>query len=286
MYDFHCHTVYSDGAAQPEALVQAAIASGVKAMAITDHDTTRSYALAKAIVDAADTDLELIPGIEINTVWNAHEVHVLGYFIDPTDSDLQAVIKHHQQARKVQMQNMCHKLQTKGKIAVSFEDLCKNAGPTASLGRPHMAQALVKVGAVATIGEAFQKFLTPASPTYERRDTVTPHEAVEAIYDSGGIPVIAHPGDMPDIENLVKALMNVGLRGLEAYHRSHSPALIEFHSSLAERFGLIVTGGTDFHGLPDNYPAALNRLYMPSHIYDTLKQDKANRARSSAIRVV
>jgi 3',5'-nucleoside bisphosphate phosphatase len=285
MFDFHCHTVYSDGAAQPEALVNAAISSGVKAMAITDHDTTRSYALAKAAVEAANADLELIPGIEINTVWKDHEVHVLGYFIDPTDPQLQALIQRHQQARKAQMKLICKKLQKKTKSTLSFEDVCRVAGPTASLGRPHMAQALVKLGVANTIGEAFQKYLMPHCPTYERRETATPHEAVEAIYDSGGIPVIAHPGEMPDMENLVQDLMNFGLRGLEAYHRSHSPALIELHASLAERYGLIVTGGTDFHGVADNYSPALNRLYMPPHIYDGLKQDKANRSKTS-IRLV
>jgi 3',5'-nucleoside bisphosphate phosphatase len=285
MFDFHCHTVYSDGAARPEALVNAAISSGVKAMAITDHDTTRSYPIAKAAVIAANADLDLIPGIEINTVWKNHEVHVLGYFIDPDDTGLQDLIQRHHLARKSQMKAICKKLQKKIKCQLSFEDVCRVAGPTASLGRPHMAQALVKLGVANTIGEAFQKYLMPSCATYERRDTATPHEAVEAIYDSGGIPVIAHPGEMPDFENLVRELMNVGLRGLEAYHRSHSPAMIEFHASLAERFGLIVTGGTDFHGVADNYCPALNRLYMPPHIYDSLKQDKANRSLNS-IRLV
>jgi 3',5'-nucleoside bisphosphate phosphatase len=285
MYDFHCHTVYSDGAATPEALVNAAIASGVKALAITDHDTTRSYALAKQAADAANADIELIPGIEINTLWHDKEVHVLGYFIDPADADLQKLIKQHQAARKHQMQQMCQTMQKTLKTPLTFDDLCRHAGPTASLGRPHMAQALVKVGLAHTIGEAFQKFLMPHCPTYQRRETATPHEAVEAIYDSGGIPVIAHPGDMPNIEQLVQELLNVGLRGLEAYHRSHSPAVIEFHASLAEKYGMIVTGGTDFHGQASNYPPAISRLYMPPTIYDNLKQEKANRG-LSGIRVV
>jgi predicted metal-dependent phosphoesterase TrpH len=152
------------------------------------------------------------------------------------------------------------------------------------MGRPHVAKAIVEKGAAANISDAFRKYLVPTAPTYRRRSTVTPHEAVEAIHESGGIAVIAHPMDMPIIEELAEDLMNYGLRGLEAYHKSHSPAMIEFHCTLAERLGLIVTGGTDFHGVVEYYPQSLSRLHMPPWVYDQLKQER-DRIRMKRIKV-
>jgi 3',5'-nucleoside bisphosphate phosphatase len=282
MFDFHCHTVYSDGNAQPEALIQAAIRSGIKVLAITDHDTTLSYDVAQTAVTQAESDLKLIPGIELNTVWkNRHEVHVLGYFIDRGHAGLQQVIQTHQKARRTQMKQMADKLAKLARLNITYEAISACANPAASLGRPHAAQAIIKSGGAATVAEAFQKYLTPNAPTYQRRETVSPHEAVEAIYESGGIPVIAHPGDMPEIEVLVKELMDYGLRGLEAYHRSHSPGVIEFHCSLAERYGLIVTGGTDYHGHADNYPQALARLFLPGHLFEDMLTERDHLQQSS-----
>jgi predicted metal-dependent phosphoesterase TrpH len=166
-------------------------------------------------------------------------------------------------------------LMQKAKIGLSLSDIQSQSRPEGTLGRPHVARALVEKGVVSNISDAFRKYLQPGAPTYHRRDTVTPHEAVEAIYEAGGIAVIAHPGDMPIIEELAKDLINYGLRGLEAYHRSHSPAEIEFHCSLAERLGLIVTGGTDFHGTVDVYPQALGRLHLPDWVFEELKAEKA-----------
>src|SRR5262249_35918281 len=117
-------------------------------------------------------------------------------------------------------------------------------------------------------------YLNPRCETYVRRKTVPPHEAVEAIHDSGGIAVIAHPGDLEIIEELAKDLMNYGFRGLGGDHRSQSPALIEFHCSLAERLGLIVTGGTDFHGAVDAYRKSLDRLHMPPSVYRELHAER------------
>jgi predicted metal-dependent phosphoesterase TrpH len=279
MYDFHMHTVFSDGACQPEALIEAAAKVGMKAMAITDHDTTLSFPVAQAAAEAKG--IELIPGIEINTVWKDREVHVLGFFIDPTHEALQALIERHRKARIRQIEGMVTLLNTQAKLSITFEDIASLARCDGSIGRPHVAQAILKKGGATSISDAFQKYLNPKSKTYLRRETATPHEAVEVIYDSGGIPVIAHPGEMPDFEALVQDLMNYGLRGIEAYHRSHSPALIEFHCSLAEKYGLIVTGGTDFHGISDGYAQTLSRLHMPAWVYDQLKAEHQRRLKAT-----
>lgn len=272
MIDLHMHTVFSDGSVMPEELVRLALEKSLEAIAITDHDTTESLPYARKAAEG--TPLEIIPGIEVNTVWKEKEVHILGYYIDPEDDTLQGVIRSHRDSRVVQIREMAHKLKAKARLNISYEDIIDQASEIGTLGRPHVAKAIVAKGGATSISQAFSKYLSPACETYVRRKTVPPHEAVEAIYESGGIPVIAHPGEMEIIEALAEDLMNYGLRGLEAYHRSHSPAVIEFHCSLAERLGLIVTGGTDFHGTADVYEKSLDKLHMPPSIYRELHAER------------
>lgn len=277
MIDLHMHTIFSDGSVRPEDLVQLAVDNKLEAIAITDHDTTESleHAQKAAAEKAAEGHtLEIIPGIEVNTVWKDKEIHVLGYYIDPESQALQDVIKNHRESRVIQIQEMAQKLKAKARLNICFEDIVKEASDIGTIGRPHVAKAIIAKGGAHTISQAFNKFLNPKCETYVRRKTVPPHEAVEAIYESGGIAVIAHPGDLEIIEELAEDLMNYGLRGLEAYHRSHSPALIEFHCSLAEKLGLIVTGGTDFHGTVDAYGKALERLHMPPAVYRELHAER------------
>lgn len=272
MIDLHLHTTFSDGSITPEELVTMAIAHGLKAVSITDHDNVRSY--LPAIEAAKGTELEIIPGIEINTWWREYEVHILGYFIDPEDEHIQQVCQEHNSAREEQMKHLVSLIRKHGRFSLTLQDIQAFSCEGGTIGRPHVAKAIVEKGGAATISEAFRKYLVPTAPTYHRRETVSPHEAVEAIYESGGIAVIAHPGDMSIIEDLAPDLMNYGLRGIEAYHRSHSPVEIEFHCSLAEKLGLIVTGGTDFHGTPDVYPLSLSRFHLPDWVYGELKREK------------
>lgn len=279
--DLHMHTTFSDGSITPEELIAMVVSQGVKAISITDHDNTRSWIPAQEA--AKDVDLEVIPGIEINTYWKDQEVHVLGYFIDPDNESLQEVCARHNQARQDMIAHMVENLKKTGKLSITTEDITSLSVDGGSIGRPHVAKAIVNKGGASSISEAFRKFLVPTAATYYRRETVTPHEAVEAIYESGGIAVIAHPGDMPIIEELATDLINYGLRGLEAYHRSHSPGEIQFHCSLAERLGLIVTGGTDFHGVPENYPNSLSRLHVPDYVLDELKAEH-KRIKSASVK--
>jgi predicted metal-dependent phosphoesterase TrpH len=279
MIDLHMHTLFSDGSVRPEDLVQLAVDNKLEAIAITDHDTTES--LEHAQKAAEGLALEIIPGIEVNTVWKEKEIHILGYYIDPEDPALRAVIENHRDSRVVQIQEMAQKLKAKARLNICFEDIMKEASDIGTIGRPHVARAIIAKGGAATISQAFNKFLNPRCETYVRRKTVPPHEAVEAIHESGGIAVIAHPGDLEIIEELAEDLMSYGLRGLEAYHRSHSPALIEFHCSLAEKLGLIVTGGTDFHGTVDLYKKSLDRLHMPPAVYRELHAERKRRQLSA-----
>jgi 3',5'-nucleoside bisphosphate phosphatase len=280
--DLHMHTVFSDGSAEPEALVQALVAKGVSVAAVTDHDTTAGFDRLEA--EALKCGLELIPAIEINTHWKQTEVHVLGYYIDRHDDGLNDVMSLHQANRRVQITAMVERLQKLINTDMTVDAVMSLSHPNGSPGRPHIAKALVAHKTVKTLSEAFNKYLGSSSQAYVRRPTVSPHEAVEAIYNSGGIPVIAHPGLSDGIADLVPELLPYGLQGLEAYHKSHSPAVIEYTCNLAEKHELIVTGGTDFHGLPEAYPTAHNRLIMPNHIIHTLKA-LADRRRRAAFKV-
>jgi 3',5'-nucleoside bisphosphate phosphatase len=272
MIDLHMHTVYSDGSVRPEDLVELGLENNLEAIAITDHDTTESLRYARQAAEGKPIDI--IPGIEINTHWEKQEVHVLGYYINPDYKGIQDVNKKHSCSRLEQIEAMTNKIRAKTKTSLTFQDVLKKSDGLGSIGRPHIAKMLLEKGVVHSVGEAFSKYLSPNCSTYVNRETVSPHDAVEAIYESGGIPVVAHPGDMRNIEELAKELTHYGLRGLEAYHRSHSPALIEFHCTLAEKLGLIVTGGTDFHGTVDLYKKSLNRLHMPANLYHLLREEK------------
>ena len=276
--DLHIHTYFSDGVYTPEKIVDTAVDVGLGAFAITDHDNILAYDVAsKYIEDNGLSDkIEIIRGIEVNTLYKDYEVHILGYFMNPEDSDFQNLIKTQQQARVKQTKEILNLLYKKESIKIKFEDIKKLVAPGGSIGRPHIARAITSAGGTTNVMDAYAKYIHVDSPVYVQRKTVSPQDAVEIIYDAGGVPVIAHPHDLEDIaEGLIKDLMNYGLRGIEAYHRKHSPAMVEYFSSMAETLGLIVTGGSDFHA-PNviNGQIVLGKNFIPEWVYDRLKEEK------------
>ena len=275
--DLHIHTYYSDGVFSPEKIVDTAIDVGLQAIAITDHDNVLAYDVAKNYLKekGLEDKLEIIRGIEVNTLYKNYEVHILGYFMNPENSDFQAMLKTQQQARIKQTKEIISLLAKKEGIKVKFEDIKKLVAEGGSIGRPHIAKAITNAGGTANIMDAYAKYIHVDSPVYVQRKTVSPQDAVEIIYDAGGIPVIAHPHDIDIAETLIKELMNYGLRGIEAYHRKHSPACVEYFSSMAEELGLIVTGGSDFH-TPNimNGQIILGKNFVPEWIYDALMNEK------------
>lgn len=271
--DLHIHTSYSDGVFSPEKIVDTALDVGLEAIAITDHDNVLSYAIASEY--AKDKPIELIPGVEINTLYKGYEVHILGYFMDLNNSDFQKLIKSQQQARVKQTKEIISLLAKKEGIKISFDGITKQVAEGGSIGRPHIAKAITNAGGTSSVIEAYNKYINDNSAVYVQRKTVTPFDAVEVIYDAGGIPVFAHPFDVDIADQLTKEMMNFGLRGLEAYHRKHSPAIIEYFSTLAEKYGLIITGGSDFHAPnPNNGNVILGKNFIPEWIYDELVKEK------------
>ena len=273
--DYHIHTHYSDGVFSPEKIVDLALEAGLEAIALTDHDNVLSYGVAKEYLKKKDVNLKLIQGIEVNTLYKEYEVHILGYFPDVNNNDFKALLKTQQQARIKQTKEILALLNKKEGIKINFEDVKNMVAEGGSIGRPHIAKAITNAGGTSNVMEAYSKYIHRDSPVYIERKTVSPFDAVEVIYDAGGIPVIAHPYDIDIAEDLIKKLMNCGLRGIEAYHRKHSPAIVEYFSSMAESLGLIVTGGSDFHA-PNimNGQIILGKNFIPEWIYDKMISEK------------
>ncbi len=275
--DLHIHTYYSDGVFSPEKIVDTAMDVGLEVIALTDHDNVLSYKVAKDYLKKEEKEdkLKIIQGVEINTLYKNYEIHILGYFMDTANSDFQNLLKVQQQARVKQTKEIIALLSKKEGIKIKFEDIKKQVAEGGSIGRPHIAKAITNAGGTSNVMEAYAKYIHDESPVYVPRKTVTPQDAVEIIYDAGGIPVIAHPHDLDIAESLIKELMSYGLRGIEAYHRKHSPACVEYFSSMAEELGLIVTGGSDFHA-PNimNGQIILGKNFVPDWIYDKLLQEK------------
>ena len=275
--DFHIHTNYSDGAYKPEDVVDMAIDAGLEAIALTDHDNILSYNVAQKYLEERNLQdkLEIIQGVEINTLYKNYEVHILGYFMNTNDSAFQKLLKTQQQARLNQAIEILDLLDKKEGIKISLDSIKSQVAQGGSIGRPHIAKAITNAGGTTSVIEAYSKYINESSPVYVKRNTVSPQDAVEIIYDAGGIPVIAHPHDIDIAEKLIRELMSYGLCGIEAYHRKHSPAVVEYFSSMAEKFGLIVTGGSDFHAPnPQNGQILLGRHFIPEWIYDKLMQEK------------
>lgn len=275
--DFHVHTNYSDGIFSPEKIVDTALDAGLEAIALTDHDNVLSYGVAQKYLKSIGKEdkLEIIQGVEVNTLYKNYEVHILGYFMDTNDNDFKNLIKSQQEARIKQTKEIIDLLDKKEGIKISFDSILAQVAEGGSIGRPHIAKAITSAGGTSSIIDAYNKYINDSSPVYVQRKTVSPQDAVEIIYDAGGIPVIAHPHDIDIAETLIKDLMAYGLRGIEAYHRKHSPAVVEYFSSMAEKFGLIVTGGSDFHA-PSllNGQILLGKHFIPEWIYDKLIQEK------------
>lgn len=277
--DLHIHTNYSDGVFTPEKVIDAAIEAELDVIALTDHDNVLSYEVAQNYIANLEKDkkktIKVIQGIEVNTIHDGEEIHILGYFMDTNNADFQELIKAQQQARVKQTKEIITLLNKKEGIHIKYEDIKKQVAPGGSIGRPHLAKAITNVGGTGSVIEAYEKYINDRSSVYVQRKTISPHDAVEIIYDAGGIPVVAHPHDLENAAELIKDLMHYGLRGVEAYHRKHSPAIIEYFSSLAEELGLIVTGGSDFHA-PNimNGQIVLGKNFVPEWIYDKLVEEK------------
>lgn len=241
--DLHCHTIESDGLFTPEEVVRLAWEAGLKALAITDHDTINGWTEAENAV--RKYPIALVKGIEINTDWDGREVHILGYALDENDEKLYIQLTELREKRVQRIKKMIEKLQQCG-LSISFEEVKGHAGGD-SIGRPHIAQALIDRGYVRSVLEAFNKYLKIGKPAYVPRHKLDPVEAIRIIRDAGGVAVVAHPGSFCS-EQEISQWVKTGLQGIEVYHPDNSADDRRRLTRIARQKGLIITGGSDFHG--------------------------------------
>lgn len=241
--DLHTHTTASDGLLSPAALVQAVQAARLDVFSVTDHDTVDG--LREAETPAHSAGLMLIPGIELSAFWKKVELHILGYFVDPQDANLLAFLRRMREGRRVRLQAMLSRLQAMGIVVEAGEVLAR--AKDGNVGRPHLARVLVQRGIVGSTDEAFERYLAEGRSAYVPRPEVTVQDAIRAIREAGGLASLAHPG-LHHRDEAIPELVAAGLDAIEVYHVNHSPGLNGHYRRLAEQHGLLVTGGSDFHG--------------------------------------
>ncbi|MDH7578456.1 MAG: PHP domain-containing protein [Bacillota bacterium] len=263
--DLHVHSTASDGTLTPEEIVNQAVRSGLSAISLTDHDTTDG--LSRALWAASGTNLELVPGIELNTDWQGIEIHVLGYYLEFQSAWFRGILDDLRNAREKRAIAIIGKLNKLG-ISLSSTRVKEIAG-AASLGRPHIAQALVEAGYACSVTEAFQRYLGYGRPAYVTRHKLNPFEAIKLILKARGVPVLAHPGLM-DRDELIPEFVKAGLLGIEVYYPLHTPEMIEKYARICQKNDVIMTGGSDYHGPGMDYPP-LGTVTVP---YETVAKLK------------
>jgi predicted metal-dependent phosphoesterase TrpH len=247
--DLHTHSNASDGTHDPGQVVAEAAAHGLTTIALTDHDTTAGWVEAAAA--ARELGIDLVPGVELSTQHHGISVHLLGYLVDPDHRGLRHEMERARSSRDTRMERMVEKLAADG-IPVTLEAVRAQARPGATLGRPHVADALVEVGYVPDRDAAFADLLHDRSPYYVHHYAPDVVRAVELVREAGGVPVMAHPfanrRGRTVTDHVIAQMADAGLAGLEAYHRDHLAPERAHAVALAERLGLFVTGSSDYHG--------------------------------------
>lgn len=241
--DLHVHTQASDGVYSPEEVCDLAIRSGLRAIAITDHDTMDGFLKLKIPVPG----LEVIPGVEISTTWKNLDLHMLGYYVSLEKGNLAEKLTNFRSERQRRIVRMVEKVTNLGYPVTVKEAEAFAQGE--SIGRPHLARALIARGYFDDENTAFEKLLANGAPAYVPREKLSPEEGIKSVLSSGGVPVLAHPGLYPEVIKIIPELVSYGLKGIEVYYPLHPEEFMNILLQIAKLNGLIVTGGSDFHGI-------------------------------------
>jgi hypothetical protein len=269
-YDLHTHSTFSDGTQTPAENVELALARGLVGVAVTDHDTTDG--IADAIEAAASTDLAIVPGIEFSAEYDGASLHVLGYWADASNEALRDELRRLTDTRFRRGELMVEKLQQLG-YEISFDRVREIAGDDL-IARPHIAQAMVEAGIVAEEKEAFDRFISDGGIAYVPKHALRPLDALRLIHGAGGVCVLAHPGmwrgegAVPD--ELIEAMAEGGMGGLEVDHPDHDDAQRAYYGDLATRLDLVATGSSDCHGA--RYGFRLGCETTPTELVDELRR--------------
>lgn len=265
--DLHLHTTASDGILTPQELVRKAVVLKLDVIAITDHDSVEGVLPA---IEAAKsfTQLTVIPGVEINTDVPKGEVHILGYFLDYRNPELNRTLRELRNSRYERGKKMIAKLAELG-INVEWRRVEELAGK-GSIGRPHIAQAMLEQGYVSSLREAFTKYIGREGPAYVERKKLSPIEAVKVVLDADGLPVLAHPADIEPLEPFLLQLKKAGIVGIEIYYDGYNSKTIAQLKRFARKLDLIACGGSDFHGLDEYIGADMGSVNVPRESVEQL----------------
>lgn len=276
LIDLHAHSTASDGVLSPQELVRLAKDSGISVLAVTDHDTLEGLPMAMA--EAARVGLQVVAGVEITAHVGDLEVHILGHFIDPDDNRLAEFLASSRTDRIERARRMVEKLWALGLPLDMNEVLSRASGP--SVGRPHVAQAMIRRGYVTSLKEAFDRYLTPGKPGYVERSRIPASEVIHAIKEADGVPSLAHPRQYGRDE-IIPSLVQQGLMGLEVYHPEHDTESLFRYERVCLEYGLLAVGGSDYHGTEGLRSMGLGRPALPEARFEQLLAAKAaSRTRS------
>jgi 3',5'-nucleoside bisphosphate phosphatase len=268
--DLHVHSTYSDGSSPPEEVLELAAQKGLQAISITDHDSIGAYPQASR--RGAELGIDVITGIELSSEAEGIDIHILGYYVDIANPALAARLRDVKEARYVRARKMVENLNHQG-IDLQFETVLKVAGEGV-IGRPHIALAMLREELVYSFREAFEKYLGYDSPVYVEKYQMQPREVFELILQAGGMPVLAHPG-VTKVDDRIPEFVNDGLMGIEVYHSEHTPDDQRKYKRVCRKYGLVITGGSDYHNNDHNL-SEIGSPKVPASILDQLyeKHDK------------
>src|SRR5215469_12120538 len=266
--DLHLHTSFSDGTWTPEELVLQAQKGGLSCIAVTDHDTVEGC--ARAGTACAAVKMEFIPGAELTAEQEDTEVHVLGYFLDTHNQKLLAEIAKFQVVRQSRIHEMVARVNELG-VPLKVESVFELAN-CKSPGRPHVARAMVKAGYVKSLDEAFERFLKKGRPAWVPKSKISAMDAIERVHQAGGLAVMAHP-ELNRTDSIIPALVTAGLDGIECFHTKHSTSMSERYLEIADKYNLLVTGGSDCHGFSKGKPL-IGTVKLPYEHVQKMKQHR------------
>ena len=264
--DLHSHTKFSDGYFTPQELLEKVSEKNISVLAITDHDTVD--AIPSAITLGKKFGITVIPGVELSSQDGERDLHILGYFIDIENEKFKNYLKLFQSERIYRAERIVKKLNTLG-YSITMNDVLA-LSETSVVGRPHIADALVKLGIVKSFYEAFQKFLGNNAPAYEKKYYVSPETAIKIIQDTGGLAIVAHPGALP--EETIRSLIKANVDGFEVYHPSHSSDQMKYYEGITTNYFLYGTGGSDFHGGTRSDVNNIGRYFTPLGTFESMKR--------------
>lgn len=273
--DLHTHSTFSDGTFTPLQLVKYAEEKGLKAFALTDHDTTEGVKEAKSI----ETNVEVISGVEISTRYDKKEIHIVGLYVNENDADLNKQLKYYREKRVTRNFEILEKLNSLG-VNITIDDV-KESCTGDVISRAHIAKALVSKGFVGSYTEAFDRYLGDNKCAYVPRETLNYEESMELITKAGGVPVLAHPllYKMSDtnLENMMVKLRQKGLKAVEVYYSTHGNSDTQHIMAMANRVGLIYSGGSDFHGATKpkiDMGTGMGKLAVPYEILEKIRGER------------